>query len=43
MGVSELARDVFIPVVSGYGASAGQADTVIGDRLATFAPGGAGG
>ena len=40
MGVSELTREVFIPVVSGYGASAGQADAVIGDRLATFTPGG---
>lgn len=43
MGVSELTRDVFIPVVSGYGASAGQADVVIGDRLAAFTPGGTGG
>ena len=43
MGVSELTREVFIPAVSGYGASAGRADSVIGDRMATFAPGGTGG
>jgi MFS family permease len=43
LGVSELTRDVFIPVVSGYGASVGQADAVIGDRLAAFTPGGTGG
>ena len=42
MGVSQLTRDVFIPAVSGYGASSLEADTAIGDRLATFSPGSVG-
>lgn len=40
--MSELTREVFIPLVSGYGAAALEADSAIGDRLATFSPGGAG-
>jgi hypothetical protein len=43
MKVSELNSDAFVPVVSGYGASTGEAGTVIVDRLATFTPEGTGG
>jgi MFS family permease len=38
----ELRRSLFIPVISGYGASAGEADAAIASRLETFQPTGAG-
>jgi CRP-like cAMP-binding protein len=36
--VAELTRELFIPLVSGYGASAREAQTTIADRLAAFTP-----
>jgi CRP-like cAMP-binding protein len=36
--MSELTRELFIPVVSGYGASARESEAVVGSRLATFTP-----
>ena len=39
LNMSELTREVFIPLVSGYGAAALEADSAIGERLAILAGG----